>query len=436
MLRALVEEVCGILPDLGAQAGTTVRLFMTPTTEHRADRVLLEAAAFPDPAVTVEVCCLDGDLVAVELALQTADAWHGQPDGTVAVVTDAGRFATVVRHFEDRPGRRPPWLLHLHDRPPAGRGGSASSEEARSPAPTRRLRLPLDRPAGVRDWNQWDGPAWALRRLAARTDATVASRSLRAGAGEHGNVPWREADLLTGVRLELLERVDNLIADLWRLAWGDVFERASADAEAARRLGVGETDAAAAVDALLVAQLVRWHDADHLEVPSSWREGLLLPMRRAVLRLARQPDLTYSLAKLSQQHRRRFLARPGEQAAFDARHHRRVEYESRVDSWRWVRWALLEHLRVVDERTDWVRGGATWTLTKSTFASDTVETAQRIRMRLARPVAAARLEAELGRREGVARPSRWLRCLRDVGLVRRRDDRWELDPGGGDLHFS
>jgi hypothetical protein len=435
VLRALVDEICGILPDLGPPAGTTVRLFMTPATEHRADRVLLEAATFTQPAVTVEVRCLDGDLVGIELALQAADAWHGQPDGTIAVVTDAGRFATVVRHYEDRLDRRPPWLLHLHDRPPASRGGPATSGDARPPAATRRLRLPLDRPASTREWNRWDGPAWALRRLAARTDATVARRSLHAGASGQAGDLWREADLLTGVRLEQLEPVDHLVADLWRLAWGDPFQRASADDEAARRLAVGESDAAAAVDALLVAQFLRWYDAEHLEVPSSWREGLLLPMRRAVLCLALQPDRTLPLAELARQHRQRFLRRRRQAGAPEAARHRRVEHESRVDSWRWVRWALLEHLRIVEERTDWSAGGAVWTLTHSGFASDTLETARRICARLARPVAADRLEARLEREDGIARPSRWLRCLWDVGLVRQRGDRWELGRSGRDLHL-
>jgi IS5 family transposase len=113
---------------------------------------------------------------------------------------------------------------------------------------------------------------------------------------------------------------------------------------------------------------------------------------------------------------------------------RQVEYESRVESWRWVRCALLEHMGAVVEQTDWRSPGARWTLAESKFAADTVETAQRIRRRLAAPAAAGQLEAELERLEGVARPSRWLRCLRDVGLVSRHGGRWAWERNG-ELYF-
>jgi len=408
VLHALVDEIRGVLPDTGPEAGTIVRLLLTPATEHRADRVLLEAAAFSYPSATVEVRYVDGDMLGIELALQVSDAWHDHPDATLAIVTDAGRFASVARHYEGRPGRRAPWLLYLHERPPVSRDNPGGPGDVGPPTTARRLWPQLDRPAEPRDWNQWDRLAWALRRLAGRIDTTPLRQSLR---------------LDPDVRLDELEPVDNLVADLWRLEWGAPFDRDRAEAEAVRR-GVGEAEARAAVDALLAAQLVRWHDRDRLEVPPGWREGLLLPMRRVVLRLARQADLSWPLAKLVQQHRRRFIG-PAAATTADPRRHRRVEHESRVDSWRWVRWALLEHLGTVEERPDWRAGGSRWTLTDSEFAADTVETARQLQRRLADPFAAGRFEAELERQGVVARPGRWLRCLRDVGLVRRRGGRWE-----------
>jgi hypothetical protein len=420
VLQALVDEVRRVLPDTGPAAGTVVWLFLTPAAEHRTDRVLLESAVLGDPSVTVEVRCVDGDLVGIELALRAADAWHGHQEGTVAIVTDAGRFASVARHYQDWPGRRAPWLLHLHERPPAGRG------RAGRPAATRRLRLRLDRPAEPRDWTDWDRWAWALRRLAGRTDATPASRSLRPERGAGGRDHWDEADLRTRVDLDEVERVDNLVAGLWRLAWGAPFDRLGAEAEAVR-LGVEAAEAPAAIEALLIAQLVRWRDPDRLEVPPSWREGLLLPMRRVVLRLARQAELSWPLDKLVQQHRRRFI-NPAATVP-DQRHHRRIEHESRVESWRWVRWALLEHLATVEEQPDWRAGGSRWMLAHPRFAvdfaADTVDTARKVRQRLAGPVAVGRLEAELEGKDGIVAPTRWLRCLRDVGLVWRRGDRWE-----------
>jgi hypothetical protein len=429
VLRALVEEVRRVLPDTGPEPGTVVWLFLSPASEQRADRALLEAAASADPSVTVQLRCRDGDLVPIELALRAADAWHEHPDATLAVVTDGGRFASVVRHYEQQPGRPPPWLLHVQERPPAGRGNPGGAG-AGPPAVSRRLRPRLDRPAEVRGWTSWDHAAWALRRLAGRTDATLASRSLRPDPADGRGDPWDHADPRTAVGQPTLERLDNLVADLWRLEWGAPLGRDRAEAEAARRLAAGAAAAAAALDALLVAQLLRWHDAERLEVPPGWREGLLLPMRRVVLRLASQPDLTQPLARLQQLHRRRFLSRPAPPGAAPPG---RVEHESREESWRRVRWALLEQLGAVRELPGWTAGGASWTLLGVPFAAATVETAERIRARLAGGAVAGQVEAELERRD-VVRPSRWLRCLRDVGLVVRRGDRWGW-AAGGNLHL-
>jgi hypothetical protein len=102
-----------------------------------------------------------------------------------------------------------------------------------------------------------------------------------------------------------------------------------------------------------------------------------------------------------------------------------VEHESRAESWRRVRWALLEELGAVRERPDWPAGGASWTLLGAPFATATVRTAELIRGRLAGGAVASEVEAELEREDGIVRPGRWLRCLRDVGLARRRGDRWE-----------
>ena len=421
VLQALVEEVQRVLPDTGPESGTVLWLFLTPAAEHRTDRALLESGVPDDPLVTVKVRCVDGELVGIELALLAGDAWHAHQEGTLAIVSDAGRFASVARHFEGRPGRPPPWLLHLHERPPTGRG------PAGRPVAARRLRLRLDPPAEPRDWTDWDRWAWALRRLAARTDPTPARRSLRAGRGAGRRDHWQEADLRTGVRLDELERVDNLVAGLWRMAWGGPFDRPHAEAEAVL-LGVEEADAPVALEALLAAQLVRWRGPDRLEVPPSWREGLLLPMRRVVLRLARQAELSWPLDKLVQQHRRCFLD-PAGAVPPERRQHPRIERESRAESWRWVRWALLEHLSTVDEQPDWRADGSRWLLAYPRsgvdFVGDTVETASKVRRRLAGPVPVGRLEAELESKDRIAAPVRWLRCLRDVGLVRRRDDRWE-----------
>jgi hypothetical protein len=423
ILRALVDEAQRMFPDSGPEPGTMVWLFLPPMAELRADRALLEAVGLGDPSLTVKVRCIDRDLIAMELALRTADAWYGDPSGTAAIVTDTGRLASVARHYEHHthlPDRRPPWLLHLHERPPTApnQPGPGTS--------SRRLRLQLDEVADLRSWTHWDRWAWALRRLAARTDDSVAKRSLRQHSAERRGDFWHDADLLTEVGLNELERVDEVVAGLWRLASGMPVERARAEAEAVR-LGVEAAEVGAAIDALLVAQLLRWHDRDRLEVPHSWREGLLLPMRRVVLRLARQADQSWPLDKLRHQHRQCFL-KPTGPLAPDPRLHRRIEDESRVDSWRWVRWALVEHLDLVEEQTDW-EAGSRWVLARPRSTADftqvTVAKARWVQERLQTRLPRDRLEAELEREEHIARPRRWLQGLRDAGLVRRRRDHYE-----------
>jgi hypothetical protein len=428
ILRALVNELRAVVPDPGEDTETTLYLFMSPVAEQRVDRVLLKAAARGDPAVTVEVRCVDGDLLGIEFALQAADAWHGHPDAIVAVVTDAGRFAAVVEHFGSQPGRRPPWLLHLHERPPGKRAGQQRSRA--ESVVIRRLHLRLDRPPSDRDWTRWEGAARALQNLATHGDGALPRWPPYPRTGPSVEDRERGTDFHTGEGPNKLEAVDNLVADLWRLGWGTTFDYERAVAEAARRLAVDDAEADAAIEALLAAQLLRWHDADRLEIPSAWREGLLLPMRRVILRLARQADLSYPLVRLVQQHRRRFLG-PMASGAVDPVIGRQVEYESRAESWRRVRYALLEHMGAVVEKPDWRSHGARWILDpESKFAAATVATAQLIRRRLAAPTAAGQLEAELERLEGLARPSRWLRCLRDVGLVSRHADRWAWERNG------
>ena len=151
-----------------------VWVFLQPAAELRADRALLETVGLADPSLTVQVRCIDGDLIAMEVALRAADAWYADPAGTVAIVTDAGRLASVARHYEKRPGRRPPWLLHLHERPPRlpNRSGPATSSR-------RTTALPRSRSREVDPGDAGHGVA----RMAVRADSSVARRSLRHNPG-------------------------------------------------------------------------------------------------------------------------------------------------------------------------------------------------------------------------------------------------------------
>jgi hypothetical protein len=419
VLRALVDAIQSTPLRDAAAAGLEVELYLTPSAEHRADRVLIRTEA-GRPGVTVREHASHGDLTGIALALDAADAWH--QGANVAIVSDDRELAFVVRHYASagRPGRGIR-LLHLHDKPPGPRAGSAP------PGVVQHLRLALDGASDRRDWTEWDVAAWALRRLAAFTADTIAERVLQPGDGQTHRELWRSTDIMTGGDWEPLERIDHLVADLWRLGWGRPFGRDEAQAEVERRLRIRGDDAWTVLDALLVAQLLRWHDHDRLDVPSGWREGLLLPARRIVLRLARQPDLTHPLDRLERRHRRRFLGPHPAAAGVPA-----LEHASRADSWRWVKHALRDRLHVVIEKTERRPGRpqsrAIWTLTHERFALETIATAERIRGLLDPPLKTSELEARIEAQPSW-RVSRWLRCLRDAGLVYERNGRWAAVPG-------
>jgi hypothetical protein len=409
VLHALVDAIRGNLPRELAGRTIEVRLFLQPAAEYRADRVLLESCFPPGSGVAVKVQVFHGDMARIALALDASDAWHsGRRD--IIVVSDAKDLAFVARRYIDQDARSAISLLHLHSRKrgPHGRVTAAGDE----PGIVRRIAVAIDPPEACRAWTWWDHAAWALRRLAAWTDDSIARRSLLAGQDESHADLWRRADY-EAVDLVGLERVDHLVADLWRMSWGSPFERGRAEKEAASRLQAAPDEARAAVEALLAAQLLRLHDARRLEVPPSWREGLLLPARRVILRLACQPQHTYPVAKLERQHRYRFIvARPPAIVS------RELERRSRDDSWSWVEHALAGPLRAVVRQPE-----GRWKLLDSKFTRPTVETARRTWVMLESPLgpdeAAARLEED-----HVLRPGRWLRCLRDVGIVGKQGGAW------------
>jgi hypothetical protein len=413
VLRALIEAVRRLAPE-GAEV--TVELYFPPAAELRADRALLEDGARKS-GIVLRQHADHSDLTEVALALGVSGAWYGGAATDLAVASDQRALAYVVAELERAPRQgRSIRLLHLHDRPPL------LGRDLVRPRSPRHLRLALDQPAERRGWTDWDMAAWALRRLAAYTPEAIAERNLRPPAGQAPRDLWRRSDVAhTG--WEWLDRVDGLVADLWRLDWGQPVSPEHALAEIARRLGAGTTTAQAVLDALLVAQLVRWHDSDHLEVPSSWREGLLLPARRAVLGLARQPNLTHPLYRLERRHRQRFLKPP----VFVPE----VEQASRTDSWRWVKHALRDQLRVVVERTErrssYPSSRANWRLASTRFSLDTIAAADQLCSALETPRTVAELELRAAV-PGGWRLGRWLRCLRDVGLVEPRPGgRWARD---------
>ena len=184
------------------------------------------------------------------------------------------------------------------------------------------------------------------------------------------------------------------------------------------------------VDALLVAQVLRWHDAERLDVPplggrgscrpcAGWRD---LPAGPATA--IRWNGSSSSTAAASS---------AGPPAELPDPVACRVGHESRVELQVGSGTHRLEQLQTVEERPDWRPGKATRALTSSKFALDTVETAEHIRQRLDSSSPPASLSRRCLEQDGVVRPGRWLRSLRDVGLVQRQADRWALPPDGGIL---
>jgi hypothetical protein len=417
ILRTLVGALERYGDDQDGQPVDYVELHFPPSTENRADRQRLHA--FPgELRVVLRIGDHGKNMADIAIAVRTADTFHERPLVDIGVLSHDNDLAFVVRHYAGRSnGGRRVQLLHAHPRPPSIFGRKGTSRL------TRRLDLGLEGPGLRRPWTEWDSAAWTLRRLAGFTSDRIAANVLHPGSGADHAQRWEATERLVGTDWDRLEQVDNLVADLWRLGRGRPLARPQALDEVVRRLGGGGAttrEALAAMEALLVAQLLRSSDPEHVEVPSSWREGLLLPIRRIVLRLASRAQFSDTRTNLEQRHRRKFL--PGSGASSD------LDSNSSSDSWAWVSYALRHRLQAVVEKTKRPsRDDATgrtqqrWILQRTPFTIRTVSTAHRIRAMLDELGRDDDLETEL-EAAGIHRASRWLRSLQDVGLIRPRGD--------------
>ena len=314
-----------------------------------------------------------------------------------------------------------------YERPPGGQGARGAAGQGQGAAITRRLRLALDEPSGVRPWNEWDGPAWALRRLAAKTDAKAVTWSLRAEPHGHRSDPYRQAQLYS-VSLEELERVDNLVSDLWRLEWARRWSppasppRSPGGSASARprprrwRRAAGRGSCAGTTPSGCVPSLAGGAPAAHAPGGAATRPPARPPPSGGTTRPAAPPPL----------HRPAHRAEPPDPVA------RRVGHENRVESWRWVKVRTARTAANGRGAADWRPDKATWALTSSSSPS-TRWNGRAHPPAAGQLLAPGQLEALL-EQDGVVRPGRWLRSLRDVGLVQRQADRWALPPDGGILH--
>jgi hypothetical protein len=411
VLRALMQAVHGAS---GAwPIPNRVELHLTRAVESRADQYLLERNR-DESRVVVTLAGPGKNMADMRIAVGVADTWHEQPTSAIAVVSSDADIAYLVWHYaaKDSDGRRV-LLLHPHRTPPAPLREAA-------PGVARRLELGFNDKVRRRPWMDWDRAAWTLRRLARQLpDSRLASGHLSG----HAQL-WEETGQPDGkIDWQRLELVDDLVAAVWRQReGGPVALRAAMQVVRERLEQPSHHELPAVMAALLAAHLLRWQDAESLEVPPGWREGLLLPMRRVVLAMATDEKLSWPADTLERLHRDRFyrilVADPPQ---------RRLEVLSSADSWDWIKHALRERLRAVSERTirrpDASRY-AQWTLVRTSFVTDTIETARRIRTYLNEPVD-TRQAAERMHGGGIRHAARWLRCLAGARLVvRSREGIW------------
>ena len=427
VLRALARTLRQVAGRDGRRLAR-IELHLTAEAESRTDRYLLEHEPVGTPVV-VHLADRGRSTPASAIAMGAGRALYQEGQAIIVVSSDS-----VIAHLAARYAREaaPHGRVRLlHRRPRTARVSEAEHLGIAQP-----LDLEVGERLTPRAWTLWDLAAWRLSRLAGSTDDRIARALLREPSRRQLHERWASTTEFD-TDLRRLEQVDDLLAALWRRPLGQPIHREVAAREAIRRLGrsAKAEDPIQAIDALLAAQLLRHHHLDHLEVPSGWREGLLLPIRRVILRLARRKDHADRLTNLVQQHRSRFYSVRDSALAGQGRRPDQLELHSSGDSWRWVRHALRHRLHAVEQdatrRSPDGRASTTWRLTETEFTVWTIEQAEYIRTELRNLRAGQQVKVALAE-AGVTHPGRWLRCLRDVALVTYRDGRWI--PTEGNLH--
>lgn len=427
VLRALASALWQVADSEGRRLAR-IELHLTGEAESRADRHLLEQEPVGTPVV-VQLADRHRSTPASAIAIGAGRALYQAGEAIIVVSSDTAIAHLAARYARDAAIRGRVRLLHRRPR-------TARVSEADELGITQPLDLEVGERLSPRAWTPWDLVAWRLARLAGRTEDRIARALLREPSRRQQRDRWAST-LDFDADLQRLESVDDLLAALWRRSLGQPIRRAVAEREASRRLGrAGElAGATEAIEALLTAQLLRHRHPGYLEVPSGWREGLLLPIRRVILRLARRKDHVDRLTNLVQQHRSHFYSVRGSASAGQGQRPNPLELHGSGDSWRWVRHALRHRLRAVEQETTRRspdgKASTTWRLVETEFTVLTIERAERIRAELRKLRAGAPVEVALAEAE-VAHAERWLRCLRDVGLATYREGRWI--PAEADLH--
>lgn len=430
VLEALSARLCAAAARQGQEL-EQITLYLPPSAETRADRYRLrQHPAEPNcGGVVLELAPHGKDVADTFIAMDVSKAWHCNRQAAIIVSSDQALAYVAARQVGECGGQQMR-LLHRRRRP-VRIGGLLELGIAEW------LDLDVGQQLARQPWSSWLEAAWRLRRLAGHTPDRVFHELLADESREYRADLWARTGEVAAGDWHRLEQVDDVVAALWRMSAGAPFTEEGAHVRVRQRLAndADHTDPRVVVSALLAAQLLRHRDPDHLEVPSSWREGLLLPIRRVVLRLAMH-ERGVDSRNLRHLHRSRFYSGRARAGARAGERHDELESHSSADSWDCVKHALQQGLSTIN--TENVRRShdgkcvALWHLIWTTTARRIFEEARLIdrHVRLDAPCPTDELAAALVGR-GIRYPKRWLRCLRDVGLVTQsnglwRSTEWEL----------
>jgi len=415
-LQTLVET-------LEARIGAidSVELHCPGHVETKADRRILQRPG-EGRRVIFELCAPGKNMADIQIAVKASEAFHA--GHAVAIVSDDRDLGYVVRYHALK--GRASTLVHLEAKPPTTVKGLAGCSIPLPPAfrpKTKKRKL-----------RSWDLAALSLYALGSPSSPLGTATGLI----EAPSTRWWE-DQARGEFGRIaatipadLEQADSVVARLWRLRWGGGLDRAEAERVAATRIA-GGVDPGEVIDALLAARLLRVAAGDRCEVAPSWRDGLVVPMRRVVLFLALSDERRATATEI-QNLLRRSVARIHVNGIDEdeAAHIGAVHLAAVADLQQYVLHALKTRIKAIADQPQ-QRGGSVVTLTdrRHPFVQQSIRVATEVVRVADRPVIHHVLARRLGE-FGVVDPDRWVRCLLDARVLTRHGDRYSATPGASE----
>ncbi len=454
VLDALLRAIPGAMKSWAAERGRSsghtgeverVELHFPAGWEFGLDRHLLRA----EHVQLVSPDSGDKNMADMEMALSSLDAYYeAARAGCLLFVSNDADVARAAQLFASRS------LIAHRTQTCAAVLVWGSKYDGKAVAVARvQLRPAMDWDGGLSGyqlkrhvWGRWDRLAWTLvnaarkipedRRaqlshpvldgLLDKSQWEFETRGLESKS-DLGQWPqWRARrkeewkETLTAQRHALsdLELIDSVVASLWRLKWGEPFSHDETVSHIQSYVA-GAEEAHSVFGALLLSGLVRQTGPNAYEVPRPWAEGLLYPVRRAILRLrirrGRAPDKTLATGHAGS---RPTITRGVRDPVPKPDHYR----DDDQDSWRLTR-AALQNFKTAEVDKDHV-----WTLRRGWLVEHTISAARQVRMEVLGhdPVWACQM-VQPAIKPSQMPASRWLRCLTDAAVLRinRAEGHWE-----------